>query len=199
MRPFARRSFVAALTVGAVVTVAQVGFSGDEPPPPSPADMMKKMAEASALGKHHAELGARLGAWDVDIEVMGMPSKGSCECTWLMEGRFLQERLKGSMMGAPMETVSIQGWDNVKKKFTYVALNSMETAIRTAEGVVVDPTGKVQVSYGTLDEYLTGEHDKPVKYVHRTLGPDKRVLEVWDLGIGETGQVVVKFTYTRKK
>jgi hypothetical protein len=65
--------------------------------------------------------------------------------------------------------------------------------------VVVDPTGKVRVTYGTLDEYLTGEHDKAVKYVMRTLSPDSHVLEVWDLGIGENGAVVLHFTFTRRK
>jgi hypothetical protein len=40
--------------------------------------------------------------------------------------------------------------------------------------------------YGTLDEYLTGEHDKMVKSVWRFVSDDEMRLEVHDLAIGES-------------
>ena len=69
----------------------------------------------------------------------------------------------------------------------------------TMEGVVVDPTGKLQVSYGPMDEWMTGEHDKAVKYVTRTISDDEWIFEIWDLGIGENGKAVVIERFTRKK
>ena len=48
-------------------------------------------------------------------------------------------------------------------------------------------------------EWMTGEHDKAVKYVTRHEGPDKWIFEIWDLGIGEDGKAVMIQTYTRRE
>ena len=48
-----------------------------------------------------------------------------------------------------------------------------------------------------LDEYLTGEHDKMVKYAWRFLSPDEMVLEVHDLHIGEQDTMVLETRYRR--
>ena len=54
------------------------------------------------------------------------------------------------------------------------------------------------VTYGTIDEYLTGEHDKMVKYVWRFRGDDAMTFEVHDLPIGESNTKVVEVTFKRK-
>jgi hypothetical protein len=61
----------------------------------------------------------------------------------------------------------------------------------------MDPSGNALLSYGTIDEYLTGEHDKMVKYVWRFPSKDKMVLEIHDLPIGENNTKVLEFAYTR--
>ncbi len=63
----------------------------------------------------------------------------------------------------------------------------------------MDPSDKVLVSYGTLDEYLTGENDKMVKYLWRFTGPDELVLEVYDLPIGEKNNQVIEVRFRRRK
>jgi hypothetical protein len=40
----------------------------------------------------------------------------------------------------------------------------------------MDPGENALLSHGTIDEYLTGEHDKMVKYVWRYLSKDSMVL-----------------------
>ena len=52
--------------------------------------------------------------------------------------------------------------------------------------------------YGTLDEYLTGEHDKMVKTIWRFISKDEMVMEVHDLHIGEKNTQVIEIRYTRK-
>ena len=54
-----------------------------------------------------------------------------------------------------------------------------------------------KIAYGTLDEYLTGEHDKMVKYVWRFTSPTQMVLEVHDLPIGENNTKVVEITFRK--
>jgi hypothetical protein len=197
-----RSSFVlASLALCALAADATRASSDDAPP--SPEELMKRMEKYAAPGARHAELGALIGTWDVAFKMPtmpGEPSKGVAETTWWIKDRFVTTRmnLPKAMMGKDLEIVSVLGWDNYKKKWVGTGASSLGTDLVHHEGVVVDPTGKVRVTYGALDEYLTGEHDKPVKYVTRTLSPDSHVLEVWDLGIGESGAVVLHFTFTRR-
>src|SRR5690606_27030942 len=92
--------------------------------------------------------------------------------------------------------------------YVMTRINGFDTAMNSAEGDMT-PGGDAILLYGTLDEYLTGEHDKMVKYVYRLSGEraedktwksvDRIVLEVHDLPIGEVDTKVLEFTYTRKK
>ena len=74
----------------------------------------------------------------------------------------------------------------------------LPTSLLTSEGYF-DPSGKTLTMYGLMDEPMTGENGKPVKYVTRILSPGKHVFEVHDLAIGETGTKLVEITLTRKK
>jgi hypothetical protein len=105
----------------------------------------------------------------------------------------------GGPKPAPMEGFGMFGFDNVKKKHVATWVDTTSTALISAEGVVVDPSGKTVVCYGSLDEYMTGEHDKAVRHTRKRISDDQWVLEIWDLGIGELGAVVLRETFTRVK
>jgi hypothetical protein len=202
----ARYRFVAGLAFGLLLALGITGaarLAGSEEDPFSE-EMMKRWKEISTPGERHKDLGRFVGTWDVELKMLmpGAPpqvTKGTAEYSWLMEGRWLQERLKGEMMGQPFDGFGVFGWDNFKKEYVSSWVDSMSTAMAHSEGVPVDPDGKVVVQWGTMDEPLTGEHDKAVKLVTRMSGPDKFTFEIWDMGIGESGAVVMQFTYTRKK
>lgn len=180
----------------------------EAPEPGSDAEAMQAMMAAFAKyttpGEKHALFERWLGTWDVEMSVIipgGTPQKsqGTSSCQWQIAGRFVSCALDGSLMGMPYQSFGVFGYDNFKKKHVWTGFDSASTAILRAEGVVVDPTEKVQALYGTLDEYLTGENDKPFKVIVRWHSDDHHVVEVWDLGIGETGAKVLDFQYRRKK
>jgi hypothetical protein len=98
----------------------------------------------------------------------------------------------------PYEAVSTLGYDNFKQSFVLSTVSSMDTAMHYAEGDLTQG-GDALLVYGTLDEYLTGEHDKMVKTVFRFLSDDEMVMEVHDLPIGETNTKVVEFRFTREQ
>ena len=144
-----------------------------------------------------------IGEYDVEASFTGTPMKmqGTATMKWVIPGKWMGTELKvpGMAMGKDLHGFAIVGFDAYKKKHVACYVDSMNTGMYTMEGVVVDKTGKVQVSYGTMDEWLTGEHDKPVKYVTREISDDEWVFEIWDLGIGEKGAIVLTYKYTRKK
>jgi hypothetical protein len=88
------------------------------------------------------------------------------------------------------------GYDNFKMSFVVTTVSSMDTAMNRSEGDL-DPGGKALLLYGTLDEYLTGEHDKMVKTVFRFNSADEIVMAIHDLPIGENNTKVVEIKYSR--
>ncbi|MHC5009447.1 MAG: DUF1579 family protein [Planctomycetota bacterium] len=193
-------------TLVALTFVAGTAISEDEEAgPPDMSEMMELMAKYGAPGEHHAELGYYIGKWKTEFKMVmpgapGMPpTEGSAEFSWLMEGRWLAQRFNSTMMGMPYEGFGLTGWDNYKNKWVQCWVDSMSTTLLTSEGVVVDPEGNVMVTYGLMDEYMTGEHDKIVKQVVRKVDDDTFVFEMWDMGIGPDGAPVFEITYTRVK
>jgi len=181
--------------------------TAQDPQGPQGQDAMKAMMEKAAKftkpGANHKELERFLGKWKTaNAAFMGTKSmsagSGEAEFSWLMPGRWLQLRSKGNMMNMPIEIYSLLGYDNFKQSFVWTQVTTMDTAMLHAEGDM-DPSGKALLMYGTLDEYLTGEHDKMVKYVWRFVSDDEMVLEVHDLPIGENNTKVVESKFTRVK
>lgn len=169
-------------------------------------DIQAEIAKAkkfTAPGENHKKLERFLGDWDTETRFLlhtgpSAPEKGKATYRWLMEGRWLQGETNGTMMGLPMRTFSILGYDNFKMSYVTATVNSFDTTLATAEGDM-DPSDKAMLSYGTIDEYLTGEHDKMVKYVWRFPAADEMVLEIHDLPIGEKNAQVIEIRFQRRK
>jgi hypothetical protein len=181
-----------------------LGTSLFAPPQEAPkgedmAAMMSKAKRFTQPGPHHKALERFLGKWETETTMMGSPKaeKGKAEFTWLMEGRWLKGEATGTIMGHPLQTFSILGYDSFKQSYVFTQVTNFDTAMYRSEGDM-DPSGKALISYGTLDEYLTGEHDKMVRSVWRFPSADKIILEVHDLPIGEQNTKVFEITYTKK-
>ncbi|MBK8098003.1 MAG: DUF1579 family protein [Planctomycetes bacterium] len=174
------------------------------PTPQDPEDMRRMMEKAKAFtqpGDKHKLLNRFLGKWNTESRLFAAgqptpPEKGTSEGTWLMDGRWVQLRGSASMMGMKYDVHTVLGYDNFKQSYVSTSVNTMDTAMLRAEGDLTQD-GKTLITYGTLDEYLTGEHDKMVRYVWRFVSDEQFVLEVHDLSIGETNTKVVEITYTR--
>jgi hypothetical protein len=126
-------------------------------------------------------------------------SKATARVDWVIEGRWIGERLEGQLFGAPFESFVLRGYDSYAKNHVVATVQSLDTALLVARGVVVDPQGKVSALYGTLDEYTTNELGKPFKAVTRLIDANRYTLEVWDLGVGVEGVKVLEYRYARKR
>jgi hypothetical protein len=165
--------------------------------------MMKQAERFTKPGPPHEELERFIGSWETETSIFipgqtPKKEKGTARFEWLMPGRWAKQTWSGTLMGMQFEGFMMIGYDNFKQSFVSADVNSGETAMRYAEGDL-DPGGKALIMYGTLDEYLTGEHDKMVKYLWRFESKDLMVYEVHDLPIGLENTKVVEVTYRRKK
>lgn len=201
--PFAPRLLAVALAL-ALPLAAPLAGGGPEAKTEKVdmAEMMKRAERYTKPGEAHRWLERFLGEWETEFRVTmhGAPSnpeRGTARATWLIEGRWLKIEGEGTLMGAPARSFFLLGYDNFKMSYVTAAVQSIDTALTTSEGDLDPKTGAL-VTYGTLDEYLTGEHDKMVKYVWRFRNADTFVLEVHDLPIGESDTQVVEVVHRRK-
>ena len=167
-----------------------------------PQAMMELWNQWAAPDEHHTGLARMLGDWDYVVK-FAMPGgeageKGKTTCRWVITDRFIGCESTGTFLGQPHEQFTLNGFDKFKKAYVTVTVDSTSTGMIHVEGVVVDPKGKVEALYGTLGEFLTGEQSKPVKALRRWVSKDQWIIEVWDLGIGEAGQKVIEWVYTRR-
>jgi hypothetical protein len=198
----------ATLLALSIVVPIQAQEATDDAKKKAMAEMMELMQErtmqATSTGDQHKALAQFLGEWDVELAMVmpGVPEQsapGTATYEWIIEDRWLSSRIKGSFLGMAYESFSIIGFDSYAKNHVVAVVNSMDTAMLVARGVVVDPEGKSTAVYGTLDEYTTGDLKKPFKAVTHIQDNDHHVLEIWDLGIGHTGAKVIEFRFSRKK
>lgn len=190
---------------GPIVLLLLAASQDPKAPLPSPQEIEAMMAKAKGFtqpGPNHKHLERFVGTWTTETRfTMGdqkTPSEvGETVCTWSIPGRWIEMKATGKLMGKPYQAQVLLGHDNFKQSFVMTTVNNVDTAMLRSEGDLTRD-GKALILYGTLDEYLTGEHDKMVKYVYRFLSADHIVLEVHDLPIGETGTMVVEIDHRRK-
>ena len=196
-----------ALVVLASAMAGQAYAQGKQEGAASPEmqEMMKKWMDAASPGAHHKALEHFIGKWDTACKVWmegpGKPpseTKGTSEVKWILGGRYMLEELKSEMMGMPHSGMGITGYDNFKKQYVGFWIDNMSTAMFNTLGEF-DSSKKVLTALGKMDEPMTGEKDKLVKYVVQIIDKDKHVFSVYDL-VGSANEFkVVEITYTRKK
>lgn len=154
------------LAAMAMLGVAAPGDPQEKQAPPM-TEEMKKMMDAytayGAVGEPHKFLAERAGNWDVTARMWMAPgappeeSAGTVEATMIMGGRFLVEKFSGTAMGQPFTGMGITGYDNLKKKYVSIWIDSMSSGIMYSEGTV---TGKTLTWMGEMPDLMTGKYKK---------------------------------------
>ncbi len=105
-------------------------------------EMMKKWQEYSTPTDVHKFLATSAGKWSYTSKMWeskdGKPeeSKGTATMKMIMGGRYLQQEIKGKMMGQPFEGLGFTGYDNLKKRTNSTWMDNMGTSMMTGHGEV---------------------------------------------------------------
>ncbi len=166
------------------------------------AEMLSRAEKYTAPGDRHKLLAGFVGKWSTKTWITlggtkSEPETGTADFRWLVENRWLASETRGTFLGAAFEAHSVLGYDNFKMSYVTSSVTNMDTAMHYAEGDM-DDSGETLLLFGTLNEYLTGEHDKMTQTVWRFPDPDRMIVEVHDLSMGETHTKVVEVHYTRQ-
>jgi hypothetical protein len=196
------------LALGAGAWLTQDEPAIPRPKPLLPGDMeegMRRWMEVCQTSDEHKALGWLLGEWEVTQRMrMGGPgsepveSKGTAEFHWLAQDKWLEASTSGSFVGMPVTGRWLLGYDNFKERYVMCMVDSIQTAMNTAQGHV-DKDGAHLILWGTIDEPMTPEQDKQVKYVFRNWGADTWTFEIHDMMIGESDTKVLEFEHRRRK
>jgi hypothetical protein len=179
---------------------------------PNPAEMMKQMMELSKTGENHKLLADMAGTWTYSIKMWMDPdpnappqqSTGTATRKPIMNGRYFVMDVSGKMqMPGPdgkmkdmqFKGSSIEGYDNVKKKFVATWIDTMGTGIEFSEGTY-DPATKT-FTYNLEMEPMPGMKTN-VREVLKIVDNNHQTLE-WYENRGGQEKKTMEINYTRKK
>jgi hypothetical protein len=164
--------------------------------------MQEMMAALNAPGPNSKFLEKWVGRWDTTSKIFmpGGPaqeSHGHSEFRWAVDGRWLEERSEGQMMGMPSKGVGLLGYDAFNKKFVGSWVDNLNPGMIVGSGSL-DQTGKVLTMFSQVDEPTTGEHGKTVRSQTTVIDDDTHRLVVDEVQYGQPF-TVAEVTYKRVK
>ncbi len=164
---------------------------------------MEKWQESIKLGPMHKVFEPYVGEWTtaskmfMDPSMPPIESTGTAKYTLAMDGRFLVQEYKGSVMGEPFQGMGYSGYDNNRKLFVSNWMDSMSTGIMAMKGSL-DQTGKVMTLFGEMDEPMTGEMGKVIRSQTTWIDDNSFKFTMAEVMYGEPF-VVMEIVYTKKK
>jgi len=193
----------ALLLVGIVLITSQVVSQEKSTVKEEEEAVMAEWMKYAMPGEHHKLLDPYVGSWTYTMQWWMAPNteaqefKGTCDTSWILDGRFLLQKVSGDMEGETFKGMGIMGFDNLKQQYTTMWIDNMSTAIMTNLGTC-DPSGKVFTLTGFYDDAMSGKKNQKIKTVDRIVNENEHVSEMWITGPDgkefKTGEIV----YTRK-
>src|SRR5436190_11378611 len=174
------------------------------------AEEMKQMMELSKLNENHKLLATTAGTWSYTVKMWMDPTGKPTESTGtatrkaIMDGRYVSGEYHGKfkMPGADGKMkdmdftgMSMDGYDNVKKKFVSGWIDNMGTGIMTMDGTY-DAATKT-FSYAGEYEMMPGMKEKFRQVIKMTDATHMSMEYYEDRGQGETK--TMEINYTKKK
>jgi hypothetical protein len=164
--------------------------------------MMDAWMKSMTPGAAHKVLDGMIGTWDAKVKMWMNPdgppteSAGTSETKWVLGGRWVEQRFKGSFMNQPFEGIGYTGYDNVQKQYVGTWMDNMSTGAMVSTGRALD--GKTFAFSSMMFDPMTG---KPAGIEERVTVVDKdhHIMEMW--GPGPDGKVFknMEIQYSRKK
>jgi len=193
-----------ALVAFAVQKPGEQKPGGDKPAAGAPdmAAVMAAMERAGAPGAEHKALEPFAGSWDAKVSMFmdpaapAMESSGSMVSTWILGGRFLEQKYSGDMMGMKFEGIGTWGYDVAAKKYVGTWIDSMTTGIMRQTGSA-SKDGKSFTMSSLHTDPMTGKDTAGEETV--TLdNPNQHTLVMSEMRDGKMVKAM-QIVYTRKK
>ena len=170
--------------------------------PMDPLAMMELWKQAAMPGEPHKLFATLAGSWTTTTKEWIEPGKppmestGTAESKMLMDGRFLHQEFSGQMMGQPFTGMSIDAYDNIRKKYVTIWVDTRGTGVFIMEG-----TGSADGKTITLG----GSHAEPGggtrthRAIWKIIDADNQLVEMYSAHRGQKEMKIMEIIYTRKQ
>lgn len=184
---------MAALAGLSVVTTAAAAQEPDQEA------MMAAYMKAATPGAEHEKLAATAGTYTTVSrwwQAPGAPPEeatGSAERSTLLDGRYVVEKYRGTMMGMPFEGMGVTGYDNVEQRYVTIWVDNMSTGIFMMLGQA-DESGNL-VFRGEYKDPASGQTKTMRSVSSRTAGGE--TFEMYDVAADGSEFKVFEIVYTK--
>ena len=163
--------------------------------------MMELWKKLGTPGEPHKQFANLAGSWTTTTKEWMEPGKpptesaGTTELKMLLDGRFLYQEYNSQMMGQPYSGIGIEAYDNLRKKYVSMWIDSMGTGIFMMEGTA-STDGKT-ITY-------RGQHAEPGggQMTHRAIwklvDANTQLFEMYGAHGHGKEMKMLEITYTRK-
>jgi len=168
-------ALAAALLFLAAPTLAQEEMSAE-----AAAEMAAWQAYMTP-GEEHQKMAQGAGEWNHELTFWIQPGAEPVEATAtstmesVIGGRYVVEKMTGTMMGMPFEGRGTYGYDNAKEQYHMSWIDNMGTGVMAGWGT---PEGNKVTYTGTFVDPATGD-DKPFRTVVTEVDPDHMIMEMY--------------------
>jgi hypothetical protein len=114
----------------------------------------------------------------------------------ILGDRWIMEEFEGQMMGGPFGGLGITGYDNVKKKYVNIWMDTMGTGAMISEGTA-DAAGKIITYIGTYEDPATNK-TKTYRSISKFVSDSKHTFEMYDKTPEGKEFKCLDIVYTRK-
>lgn len=167
------------------------------------AAMMAEWAKYMNPGPEHATMAKLAGKWTyvntmwMDPTQPAMETKGTCEVTPLLGGRYFRSDYKGEMMGQPFEGISVSGYDLYKKQYFGTWIDNMGTMMMTFVGTCKGDGSECTFTSSYEDPMTKAM--KNVREVCRYTSPDSWTMDWYESAPGQPERKTMEIVHTRVK
>jgi hypothetical protein len=147
-------------------------------------EMMETWQKYSMPGEHHQALNGMVGNWTSKVTMWMAPnappmeSTATSTATWTMDGRWIEETWSGTMWGMPFEGRNILGYDNFRNEYVSIWRDNLSTAPMISRGTF-DPATKTMTMNATMDDFMSGTRDIPVRQVMTATDDTHATMEMY--------------------
>lgn len=153
-------------------------------------------------GENHKFLDYFVDDWESQVKYYSEPGaepfiyKEQVSVKWILGGRYTFAVLKGNLMGKDYEVFVYTGYNNYKREFFAIQLNTMGTGYYLSTGSL-DKTGKIRTDTAVVEDPVSGKLN--VKAVTTLLDRDRYRYDFYVIDDKGKETHVMEVIYTRKK
>ncbi len=161
--------------------------------------MMAEMMKLAQPGPAHAKLKVMEGNWKVVTKSWYAPgeptvTEGTAQNRMILGGRYLEQRMSGTMFGQPFEGYGLTGYDNRRNEYVVLWVDNASSWLTTGSGTMDEAGTELTVRSRDI-----GPDGKPMetRMVTRILDPSRHVFSMYAVAEGQE-RLVMEATYTRQ-